>query len=387
MAVPIASYAQRTFTMPRWLGLVLLTFMLTLALGMVSVIGAAARESTLDPGATPAPLDRRRGMRAMAITAAIAVAAFYLAFDWWSADARNHELIVEFFKPPGLDITLQDHNRLLLKPSEEQSVLNRVRSQEFFEVVKMVDMIPDHGHLMHVFMIRMPAMDRLWHLHPERTGEEFVASLPAIDAGRYQVFADLVHKSGFPFTMVGAIDLPQIAGRPLAGDDAGGSVPPIGESSTPTFALPDGGRIVWQRDATPIRANAPMFLRFEVQEESGRPAADLQPYMEMAAHAAIVRSDLSVFAHIHPTGSVPMASMMMADSDGRGGASSSWSATSMAGMSMARMSMAGMAMPNEKIAPEISVPYGFPRPGAYRIFLQFKRHGAVETAVFDATVQ
>ena len=42
------------------------------------------------------------------------------------------------------------------------------------------------------------------------------------------------------------------------------------------------------------------------------PASDLEPYMGMAAHAEIIRDDLSVFAHIHPSGSVPMASMMMA---------------------------------------------------------------------------
>ena len=34
--------------------------------------------------------------------------------------------------------------------------------------------------------------------------------------------------------------------------------------------------------------------------------------MGMTAHAEIVRSDCSVFAHIHPTGSVPMASFELA---------------------------------------------------------------------------
>jgi len=102
----------------------------------------------------------------------------------------------------------------------------------------------------------------------------------------------------------------------------------------------------------------------------------LEPYMGMAGHAEFVRSDFSVFAHVHPSGSVPMASLKLAQ----------------AGlMSDAPLMPAGMAMAastqSGSLPAVISFPYGFPQAGEYRIFVQVKRAGQVETGVFDAHVE
>ena len=98
--------------------------------------------------------------------------------------------------------------------------------------------------------------------------------------------------------------------------------------------------------------------------------------MGMAAHAEVVCSDLSVFAHIHPNGSVSMAALDLAQS----GLMAQPSATT-SGMVM--------AMPGSSafLPPEFGFPYGFPHPGDYRIFVQIKRSGQVQTAVFDTHVQ
>jgi len=49
-----------------------------------------------------------------------------------------------------------------------------------------------------------------------------------------------------------------------------------------------------------------------------------------------------------------------------------------------------MSMPmadSGPLPPEVRFPYGFPGPGDYRIFVQIKRAGRVETGVFDAHVK
>jgi len=88
--------------------------------------------------------------------------------------------------------------------------------------------------------------------------------------------------------------------------------------------------------------------------------------MGMAAHLVVTTHDGSVFAHLHPAGSVSMAAMQkFAD-----GASAD--------------PHAGHDMPLEGA---VAVPYAFPKAGPYRIFVQIKRGGQVKTAAFDVDVR
>jgi hypothetical protein len=48
-------------------------------------------------------------------------------------------------------------------------------------------------------------------------------------------------------------------------------------------------------------------FRFEVDDKDGKPVQNLEPYMGMAGHAEFVSSDMSVFAHDHPAGSISVA--------------------------------------------------------------------------------
>jgi hypothetical protein len=171
------------------------------------------------------------------------------------------------------------------------------------------------------------------------------------------------------------ISASQMRGWPLVGDDSGIVTSPISSDPTDTTEaqLPGGARMIWERDAKPFRSGTPLILRFRVLDGQGKPAEDMQPYMGMAAHAVVIRSDASVFAHVHPAGSISMASFELAQ----------------AGLpdSGVRDAMASMAMPMEAVSPEVSFPYGFPKPGLYRIFVQIKRSGNVQTAIFAASVE
>jgi hypothetical protein len=122
--------------------------------------------------------------------------------------------------------------------------------------------------------------------------------------------------------------------------------------------------MIWERDSNPIRAGRPLWFRFRIEDRQGKPAQDLEPYMGMAGHAAFVSFDRSVFAHIHPEGSVAMAAVALANPSPQSNA------------------MANMM----NMSSEVSFPYGFPKAGDYRMFIQVKRAGKVETGVFDVKV-
>jgi hypothetical protein len=381
LSVPVPAFAQRSLPMQkplRWLLLMLAAF---LAISIVSIVGAGVREGELERGKSPGPANARRARIVMAITAVAVLAILYLGKSWWHAEASNYQRSINFFKPPAAKVTLENGNRLVIAAKGQDP--------KWSDFVSLEDAIPDHGHLMHLFLIHAPQLDRLWHLHPERiSGGAFSEDLPSMPGGRYEIFADIVSKTGYPWTLVGSVDLPQINGGTLAGDDSTWSGAPLTSTalarSDPRISLlPDGSRMVWQLPDGPLKANATLHFKFLIEDRDGKPAQDLQPYMGMACHVEFVRSDLTVFAHVHPAGSVSMAALELAES---GLAHGTQAGAESRQKTAAQMAMS-MPMASTILPPEVSVPYGFPQPGEYRIFVQIKRSDRVETVAFDARVQ
>jgi hypothetical protein len=327
LSLPIPAVAQRTLGMDRGLGALLLGLMLLLALAIVAIVGAAVREAALPVGEQPTR--RARRVAAVAIAVASVGVAGLLGFGnwWWSQDAEQYEQQVARPWHPKMSV---DGCQLWIPGPN-------------------VDLLQDHGHLMHLFVVR-DTLDRAAHLHP--TGgvdSDFHQELPALPAGHYDLFADVVEASGFPFTGVGELDLPDLSrcGAPT-GDDALW----LGEPTPDARFDPLDG----------IRAGQPISLRIHAVDGNGTPATDVRPYMGMAGHAMVVRDDLAVFAHLHPYGSVAMPALMLAGAPHE-------------------------MMPADRVvAPDVSFPYGFPTAGSYHVFVQVRRGDRIETVVAPVVV-
>lgn len=367
MGVPVAAFAQRTLRMQKSTGTLLSALMALLVLSFIAIIGAATRESQLEPGQAVPPGKRRRARIAMGVTAIVILAVLFLGNMWWTsvANANVRDMV---YKPPPMQVTLTGDNQLTLK-------LGSSYWHELHKAEQLDKIIPDHGHLMHLFLVRIPEMDRFYHLHPDETAAgTFAETLPAAPRGHYAVFADVVRESGFPDTMTAQLELPETsakdAGKRLTGDDSEVTAPALSNPQVNSTAqLGKGEHVDWLMDGQTLHAQKLTLLRFRVLTESGQPAVDLEPYMGMAGHLVILRRDLSVFAHVHPAGSSPMAALMLLEKRTPGSADSMQS------------------MHHESVPAEITFPYGFPQAGDYRLFVQIKRNGHVETGVFDAHVE
>src|SRR5215467_6488868 len=77
-AVPVPAAARRTLRMQKGTGALLMVLMFLLAASMITILGAAARESQLEPGAATSVSQRRRGRIAMALTATAIIVILFL---------------------------------------------------------------------------------------------------------------------------------------------------------------------------------------------------------------------------------------------------------------------------------------------------------------------
>lgn len=386
LAVPVPAVAQRTLPMQKPLGILLFLLMVLLGFALISIASAAVREGDLAPGAVAPAAKVRRARFALVIAAIVVAGILFIGGEWWKADDSRFARRV--YTPPELESTLTPDGHLVLH--QKPALISAGNPRRPADAINFDNLLLDHNHLMHFFMIRMPQMDSFWHLHPAPDGHgNFSLDLPSLPPGHYQLFADVVLTSGFPVTMVGQLKIPELKGKTMTGDDSGTVAIPIARSAkdADAYTFADGGRMIWDRGSTPLKSGTPLSFKFEVRDKDGKPANDMEPYMGMATHAEIIRSDASVFAHVHPAGSASMAALDLAQMGGAASPQPSQQdamagsrSVDMPGMNMSSMDSSG------HVSPDISFPYGFPKPGLYRIFVQIKRAGRIETAVFDATV-
>jgi hypothetical protein len=265
--VPVAVLPSRVRDMQPGMGAILAGLGLFLFLGAVTIVGAAVRESTLDPGEIPDE-GRQGRARIVTVTAAVLLAlALYGGKVWWdSVDARARAGI---YKPFEVETAARlDAGRQVLRLAIADE-----RRRDWSPLM------PDHGKLVHLFLLREPGLDAFAHVHPVPRGEDaFEAALPPLPAGTYRLYADVVHESGFPQTLVDTVEIPA-PGTPGAGapepdpDDSWRQAPPLPSAfaAGPRMSvLEDGSTMLWHQ--APLAAGRETDLRFEVRSPKGIPS-------------------------------------------------------------------------------------------------------------------
>lgn len=404
VAVSVSTTASRRLEMRSGMTVALVALAALLFAGLLSLVGAGVRESVLAPGEPPRARDRRRARLAMAATAAVLAVLLAAGKSWWDRiDAAYRQRL---FKPY--------HVVTRLQPDGPQRVLRLIVADPRWGGPDWTPLVPDHGKLVHLFLIRTPGLDAFAHLHPVpakngETAEEaaaagaFRAALPRLPAGVYRLYADITQESGFAETLTAAVRLPappqppapfdpQRPGLPPDPDDSVRVAAPVAwrPPSEATVSPLDGGlTMTWLRPVAPrLIAGRDASLHFAVRTPDGRPVP-LEPYMGMLGHAVICRDDGRVFVHLHPQGTVSMTAQALLA--GRAGQLDASAASKAPPSGPLMMPMTAMAMPMPMPAAggdrgEVSFPYEFPEPGRYRIWVQVKSAGQILTGVFDVEV-
>jgi hypothetical protein len=423
LIVPIVAVSTAERAMPKQLGVGLSILGLLLFLLMITTIGASVSDGLLKPGEVLSPLQKRKRRINMGIAALLCTLILYGGSSWW-------------------DTWAEDYKQWLYKPLKGSTAIHSEGDQRIFQLkIDTTDwagqrrrstlsmLIPDHGKIMHTFLVRMPGLDAFAHVHPERKDSTtFEALLPKLPAGRYMVYSDIVQYSGFAETIVDTLDIPgprdmEQAELPNEEDtyvvtdpmDSPGKTPLdenvviCGKPGTKTV-FKDGSYAIWEgKPDRPLEAGKPYQLNFEVFNPDGSPCFP-EPYLGMLGHVALLRSDGSVYIHLHPGGSYASAAentfknrvfdtarvarkpSPKAFRDSVDNHLAKLKAMPMIEREIFLMTEMGMydtdanGMSGMEHGNRISFPYSFPKGGRYRIFLQVKRNEKVLTGVFDVRV-
>jgi hypothetical protein len=382
--VPVDAVARRVLTMPKYLGTTLAVLGVALIALLVSVVGAAVRESSLTVGSQPTTRRRWGARGAMVFATIILLFLLWGGKNWWEAEAANYRNN-RLYQPMAAVATVRAQN--------ERRVLRLEINDPRF--ARSAPLVPDHGKIMHLFLIREPKLDTFAHLHPVKLDRKtFECALPALPPGGYRLYADITYETGFSDTLTTGVEIPgPLANSPetksaetVDADDSwrdtsalglkpGETVCPLSTQYTMTWSPPRG-----------LRVNQPVQLRFNVSDANGHPV-ELEAYLGMAGHLALRRDDGSVFTHLHPGGNASMASMRLAvlRSEGKLPLRAAFGEEDpVCELPVPTASdqkwLSGTPSDDGSM---VSFPYAFPKPGHYRVWVQVRVKGEILTGVFD----
>ena len=196
---------------------------------------------------------------------------------------------------------------------------------------------PLHERVFHLFILSND-LEYFAHVHPELSDDgslDLDVELPR--PGPYRLIADFLPLGGAP----------QLIEKSIVTAGYQGSLAPPAASLQPDVddERVDGTRV--SLIVPPPVAGREQLVTFELTDErTGKPVTDLEPYLGATGHLLVVSSDLSVAFHSHP-----------------------------------------VAVITSRFGPTIVFQMLFPRPGMYRLWVQYQRQGKVGTASYAVAVR
>src|SRR5207253_2366752 len=142
LSVPVNAIATSRLRLDKALGWLLVALGGALVAGLLSLVGAALRESVVPPGEVPDPRRQRMGRVGAAAAAGVVALALLGGNTWWSSVDRRYER--NLYRP------LATRGELLAPATPNgPATLRVVLVDSTFFGGRTTPIMPDHGKLMH----------------------------------------------------------------------------------------------------------------------------------------------------------------------------------------------------------------------------------------------
>ncbi len=366
LVVPANSLATARKPMPGWMAWMLGMLGVLLGVGWVAIGYSTFRESTV----IGAVVGRRwRGWLGAGLSLVTAGAAVIGGQRWWKVEDRAHAAKVR-----GQNL------RLEVQPKAGHLEF-RVGGRGFQG--PGWDLVPDHGRLMHAFLIGPGPEPVFLHLHPEEPIEGGVPRSPigSLPSGEYEVFLDVTHEMGVVQTLTNRLTVREsVSGGVVTDrDDAWhrGALLPVGQAQSL-----DGGRTARLEVEGRLRALEPVRMVARFRESDDRPCL-LEPFLRMPGHAVVAAEDGSVFTHLHPAGNLSMAAARRFALRAGGDAAAKDADEVCGDLGALPADVVGQLLRRG----EVTFPMVFPKAGTYRVWVQARIAGRIQTAGFRVDVE
>lgn len=427
--LPVMAVSTAQKSMEASLGWTLAGLGVFLVVLMVTIISLSNSDSLVKPGEETTTKTRKKRWVGASVGLVFLVLFVWGGNSWWNSWAESYERYM--YKPfTATSWVDTEGQKQMLNFS-----IDSTRLEQLYLTRSINYIIPDHGKIMHMFLLRMGTLDVFAHLHPERVDSAlFKTVIPPLPAGDYYVFTDVSRLSGFSETIADTVSIPA-TDKVIADswsdsllldiDDTyyvtdpivkvedqitlpGGDIVVCGSPGQRTI-LPDGSFVTLELpESGQFKTDQLYQLTFAFEDEEGNPS-ELEPYLAMMGHAVVFKEDGSVYIHLHPVGSYSMASKeVMEKRFASMGGRINWDKLTkqhifrdsidqviaeLNSLPYAkRDSILGIGMDHSYDDPDhpdhavVKFPYTFPEAGQYRIYVQMKRNQKILNGAFDVEV-